>query len=137
MVDSLTQDWTATPPTRSRPAYSTPSRVRDVHSEQLVATQLEHASNIWTRFRRLMLRASLAPEGGLVIGRARWAHTLFMRFPIDVIFYDDWHRVTRVARGVRPWLGLVWGGREACGVLELPSGAARDVEVGHTLEFLP
>ncbi len=137
MVDSLTQDWTATPANHTRLAYSTPSRVRDVHTQMLIATQLKHASNPWTRFQRLMLRSPLAAESGLVIARARWAHTLFMRYRIDIVFYDDWRRVTRVSHGVRPWLGLVWGGRDARGLLELPAGAAQDVEVGHTLEFLP
>ncbi|MBT5773580.1 MAG: DUF192 domain-containing protein [Dehalococcoidia bacterium] len=137
MVDSLTQDWTPTPANRTRLSYSTPSTVRDVHTQMLLATQLKHASNPWTRFQRLMLRSPLAAQSGLVVARARWAHTLFMRSRIDVVFYDDWRRVTHVSHGVLPWLGLVWGGREARGLLQLPAGAAQDVQVGHTLEFLP
>lgn len=137
MVDSRTQQWNATAASHTRLAYARPSRVRDVHTQILLATQLKHASNPWTRFQRLMLRSPLAVESGLVVARVRWAHTLFMRSRIDIVFYDDWRRVTRVSRGVLPWLGLVWGGREARGLLQLPAGAAQDVQVGHTLEFLP
>lgn len=59
----------------------------------------------------------------------------FMRFPIDAVFFDSDLRVTRVARGVRPWIGFAFGGRNAAGVLEVAAGAARDTDSGHILEF--
>jgi hypothetical protein len=60
---------------------------------------------------------------------------MFMRFAIDAVFFDRDGRVTKVARGVRPWIGLAFGGRKSHGVLELPVGAAAGVEPGQTLQF--
>jgi uncharacterized membrane protein (UPF0127 family) len=60
---------------------------------------------------------------------------MFMWFAIDAVFYDANGRVTKVARRVRPWMGLAFGGRGSRGVIELPVGAASGVEPGHTLRF--
>jgi hypothetical protein len=35
---------------------------------------------------------------------------------------------------VKPWIGLAFGGKGAHGVIELPAGAAANVEAGDTLE---
>ena len=61
---------------------------------------------------------------------------LFMLFSIDAVFFDEDDRVTRVASNVRPWIGLASGGRAAVGVIELPRGAAVDVQPGDQLEFV-
>lgn len=82
-----------------------------------------------------MLRPPLAPGHGLVIEPCTSIHMLFMRFPIDAVFFDRQGTVTRVRRGVRPWRGLAFGGRGARGVIELPVGAAAGTEPGHVLEF--
>ncbi|HEY4669895.1 MAG TPA: DUF192 domain-containing protein [Tepidiformaceae bacterium] len=100
-----------------------------------LAERAESATNHWTRFRGLMLRRDL-PEGeGLIIRPCGSIHMMFMRFPIDAVFFDKEGRVTRVARNVRPWTGMAMGGRGAKGVIELPVGAATGVEPGHHLQF--
>ncbi len=82
-----------------------------------------------------MLRRGLDIGGGLVIEPCNSIHMMFMRFPIDAVFYNKAHEVTRVARGLRPWTGFALGGRGARGVIELPEGAAQGVEPGHRLVF--
>lgn len=82
-----------------------------------------------------MLRRRLEPGQGLVIEPCSSIHMMFMRFPIDAIFFDRDHTVTRVARSVRPWRGFAFGGRGARGVVELPPGAAAGTEPGHVLRF--
>lgn len=100
-----------------------------------LAERAESATNPWTRFRGLMLRGGLAAGEGLVIRPCSSIHMMFMRFPIDAVFFDKEGRVTRVARNVRPWTGMAMGGRGAKGVIELPVGAAEGVEPGHQLQF--
>lgn len=97
--------------------------------------QLEVANSWWARFRGLMLRRELAPGIALRIEPCGSIHMMFMRFPIDAVFYDADHRVTRVARGLRPWIGIATGGRGARGVIEMPVGAADGIEPGMLLEF--
>ncbi len=96
---------------------------------------LELATGFWSRFRGLMLRTSLPEGGGLLIEPCGSIHMLFMRFPLDIVFYNREGIVTKVATGVRPWIGLASGGRKSRGVLELPAGAAAGLEVGHQLIF--
>lgn len=91
---------------------------------------------MWTRFRGLMLRKSLAEGEGLVIEPCSSIHMMFMRFPIDAVFFDRDRKVTKVARNVRPWIGLAGARRGTKGVIELPAGAAKDVQPGQQLEFI-
>jgi uncharacterized membrane protein (UPF0127 family) len=60
---------------------------------------------------------------------------MFMRFAIDAIFFDKDQRVTKVARNVRPWVGIAFGGRGAKGVIELRAGAANGISRGDALRF--
>ncbi len=72
----------------------------------VVATQLKHATNVWSRFRGLMLRGGLAPGEALAIEPCASIHMFFMRFSIDAIFYDRQHRVTKFAGESGPGSGL-------------------------------
>lgn len=111
------------------------ARIVDISAGRVVAEQAATADSAWTRFRGLMLRKGLAEGEGLDIRPCGSIHMMFMCFAIDAVFYDREGRVTKVARGVRPWVGLAFGGRGAKGVIELPRGAAAFVEAGHQLEF--
>ena len=95
-----------------------------------VASDLREARNPWQRFRGLMLKSRLEAGEGLRIEPCGSIHMMFMRFPIDAVFYDREGRVTRVARNVRPWIGFAFGGKGAHGVIELPAGAAPDLQPG-------
>lgn len=111
--------------------------LQDVTTGETLASQLEYARGVVSRTRGLMMRRELAPGAGLLIQPCSSIHMMFMRFPIDAVFYDKEQRVTKVARGVRTWTGLAFGGRGAKGVVELPVGAAARVEPGHQLAFDP
>jgi uncharacterized membrane protein (UPF0127 family) len=102
---------------------------------RVLAEVADPARSMWTRFKGLMLRGSLAEGQGLVIEPCSSIHMMFMRFAIDAVFYDREGRITKVAGNLRPWLGLAFGGRGSRGVVELPAGAARDVAKGQTLVF--
>jgi uncharacterized protein len=78
------------------------------------------ASSFRSRFRGLMLTASLAPGTGLLFPRTSSVHTHFMRYPIDVVFLDADDRVLRIAAALRPWRFAA--AREADAVLELAAG---------------
>lgn len=83
-----------------------------------VLASLEVAESPASRMRGLLGRASC--EGALLIRPARSAHTLGMRFPLDVAYLDAELRVVRTVRMDRHRLGLpVRGGRA---VLEAEAG---------------
>src|SRR5690606_9498620 len=60
----------------------------------VLAEQATEARSYWARFRGLMLRRRLEPGGGLIIEPCSSIHMMWMRFPIDAVFYDREHRVT-------------------------------------------
>ncbi len=93
------------------------------------------ADTLWTRTRGLLGRAALGPDEGMLLRRTGSVHTLFMRFPIDVVFLDRELAVLSVRRNVRPWRFV--GQRGAKSTLELPAGAAEPagITVGLTLRL--
>ena len=56
----------------------------------------------------------------------RFIHMLFVRMALDVVWLQD-EDVVHV-KTLRPWVGI--GVAEADRIVELPAGAAKDVEVG-------
>lgn len=104
-----------------------------VESGKVVTDRAAKATSHWQRFRGLMLRGGLEPGEALVIEPCGSIHMMFMRFRIDAVFYDKAGRITKVARGVRPWVGLAFGGRGAHGVIEMRPGDAAGLEPGDHL----
>ncbi len=86
--------------------------------------------------RGLLGRSELPRGEGVLLHPAGSVHTLFMRFPIDVVFLDRDDRVLHVAADVRPWRFV--GKRRARSVLELAAGEAarRGIEIGTMIDRL-
>jgi uncharacterized membrane protein (UPF0127 family) len=99
----------------------------------VVCARCAMADSPLSRLRGLFGREELAPDEGLLLTPESSIHTLFMRFPIDVVFLDRELVVRKVASDVKPWR-LVFG-RRTRSVLELATGEAvgRGVEVGQRL----
>lgn len=88
-----------------------------------------------TRMRGLLGRPQLDADEGLLLKPAGSVHTLFMRFPIDVVFVDKKGHIIRIVRDLPPW--RLAGGRRARVVLELPAGTCEraNIAVGMQLRF--
>ena len=87
-----------------------------------LAGRAELAERARDRMRGLLGRDTL-PEGqALVIRPCTSIHTFFMRFPIDVLFLDQQHRVLRAIPRMRPWRLTRIYPRASC-VAELWAGA--------------
>jgi uncharacterized protein len=95
------------------------------------------ADTFWTRFRGLLGRKELAEREGLLIRPASSVHTLFMRFPIDVVFLDREDTVVKVVPALRPW--RLAAARRAGRTLELGAGvcARAGLAVGERLVSCP
>lgn len=107
----------------------------DDRRERTLASEVEVAETPVSRARGLMFRRSVPDDYGLVFRfdrpETRWLHMLFVPFAIDAIWLTG-PEVVRVER-LRPFLGLA--GATADTVIELPAGAAADVEPGDTIEL--
>jgi hypothetical protein len=72
--------------------------------------------------RGLLGSDGLAEGHGILLNPAPSVHTLFMRFPIDVVFVDQSRTIVKVVHELRPWRAAF--GRKAVAALELPAGTA-------------
>jgi len=109
----------------------------DTANRSVIATNVEIADSIVSQGRGLMFRSSVPDDYALVMevendgllsrGPSRQlVHMLFVRFPIDVVWLVE-DEVTRVER-MHPWRSFAMA--KADRILELPAGAAADVQKG-------
>ena len=85
------------------------------------------ADGPWTRLRGLLGRSGLPPGEGMLFRKTGSVHTLFMRFPIDVVFLDGDLRVLSVRESVPAWRAVKERGARI--TLELAAGEARRVGI--------
>ncbi|SDY25489.1 DUF192 domain-containing protein [Halopenitus persicus] len=101
-----------------------------------IATTVDVADSFLSRARGLMFRRSIPDDYALVFPfgepKSRTLHMLFVPFAIDAVWIHD-GEVTAVKR-LRPLVGIGRGRGDV--VVELPAGAAADVELGDRIEFL-
>ena len=76
------------------------------------------ADNFWKRFCGLMFRKSFPGGWGLLLTHCNSVHTMFMRFPIDVIYLDNNGKIVKCIEHLKPWR-FSFGGPEAVHCLEL------------------
>lgn len=84
---------------------------------------LQVASTFWSRLKGLLGRRSIPAQEGLLIRCTNSIHTLFMQFPIDVVFVNKDLVVKKIAQNVVPgklYLGS-WSARH---VIECAAGTA-------------
>lgn len=101
--------------------------------ETVLARRVEIADSLMSRTRGLMIRRSLPAEYALAFpfgsAKTRDLHMLFVFVPIDAVWVVD-DVVQRVER-LRPWRSFA---RERADlIVELPAGAADDVDAGDRL----
>lgn len=108
-------------------------KLTNTKTGEVLVEDLQLAETWWTRFRGLMMRRRLAPGAGLLIEPCTSIHMMWMLFPIDAIWLDAERRVTKVSRGIPPWVGAARGGKSARAVVELPRYAASTVQPGDEL----
>jgi uncharacterized membrane protein (UPF0127 family) len=85
------------------------------------------ANRPWTRMRGLLGRSGLAAGEGMLFPGTGSIHTMFMRFPIDVVFLDGGMRVLSVREAVPAWRTVLERGAKA--TLELAAGEAARVDI--------
>jgi uncharacterized membrane protein (UPF0127 family) len=105
-------------------------------TDRAVAENIEVAVTRRARRKGLLGRTEFAGSNALVLAPCAAVHTMFMRFPIDLVFVDGDGRAVRMVPNLAPWRMAVEPFAHA--VVELPAGslAERPVEVGDRLYLL-
>ncbi|PSQ07873.1 DUF192 domain-containing protein [Halobacteriales archaeon QS_6_71_20] len=126
------------PPDRGRPGVRVIHRPAAVEPEEralaptkrVLADDVEVADSGLSQLLGLMFRRSVPDDYALAFrfeaADSRSLHMLFVPFAIDAVWLVE-GEVTKVKR-LRPWIGLGWGRADT--IVELPAGAADDVEPG-------
>ncbi len=94
--------------------------MRNKTRNTVLADQADIADTSAKRRTGLLKHACLEAGEGLWIVPCESVHTWFMKFPIDLVYVDERHKVRKVRSAVPPWR------LSAClvahSVLELPAG---------------
>jgi uncharacterized membrane protein (UPF0127 family) len=103
--------------------------------ERVLCERCLVAGSPLTRMRGLLGRRGLESGEGLLLRPAASIHTLFMRFPIDVVFVSRDGEVLKVVAALPPWRTAAARGAKA--VIELPAGEAarRGIQAGLRLDM--
>ncbi len=106
--------------------------------QAMIGEHVGVADTLWSRGRGLMFRQSLEDGSGLLINPCSSIHTMWMRFPIDILYLGHDNIVLRVDSAMKPWrIGPVFTGARY--VVELPAGSAAHSETqpGDQLTLVP
>jgi uncharacterized membrane protein (UPF0127 family) len=111
-------------------------RVFNQTRNQVLVNRGRLANTFWLRLRGLLGAASLESGEGLILVGEKSIHTLFMKFPIDVVYVDRAYKVIRIDDNMTPYrLGpLIF---QSAYVVEMPVGTIVNTatEVGDQLRF--
>ena len=94
------------------------------------------ADSFWLRLRGLLGPASLETGEGLILAGEKSIHTLFMKFPIDVVYVDKEFKVIRADINMIPYrLGPFLS--QSAYIVEMPVGTIINTatKVGDQLKF--
>jgi uncharacterized protein len=115
--------------------------VRNLTRDTVLCARAMLARSVRDRSRGLLGREKLSPDEGMLFdGEAlipvMWLHTLFMRFPIDIVFLGRCDTVIKIQPSLKPWRlsAIVPGAYKA---LELGEGAVTrtGTEVGDLIQI--
>ena len=120
----------------AKPKPDLAQRVINERTGQVVGDVVRQAAGPWQSFKGLMFVKALPAGHGLMFRPAQGIHSHFMRFPIDVVFFDKSERVTKIREAMRPWR---FDFTFAAGCIEFNPGHARahDIRPGDQLRFEP
>ena len=103
--------------------------------DRLLGQKVRVASSLFDRAIGLLGTSSLSPGDGLWLKPCASIHTLFMRYPIDILFLDA-EGIVLEQQTLAPWRLSKWL-RNSRSVLELAAGSVDQTgtRAGDRLEF--
>jgi uncharacterized membrane protein (UPF0127 family) len=96
-------------------------RIRNDTTHTVLAARARIAQDFWSRLKGLIGAKALEEGEGLVIMPCSSIHTMFMAFPIDVLYVDAEHRIVDIDIDLKPWR-LSLPRHRSHYVVELPAG---------------
>lgn len=110
--------------------------IKNQTKKTVLVDQGKLADTFFTRLKGLLGSSPLEKGEGLLLKGEKSIHTLFMSFPIDVVYIDRSWQVIKIDQNMLPWrLGRYV--TQAASILELPVGVIQETgtAVGDQLNF--
>lgn len=91
--------------------------------KNIIVENLFLADSFWPRMKGLMGKKNLPEDEGLLLLPCNSVHSMFMRFPIDLLFLNRELRVIKIVYRFKPWrvTPII---RDCYQVVELRAGVA-------------
>ena len=106
-------------------------RLVNARTGATVASVIEIAATRVDRRRGLLGRDALDLSTALILAPCAAVHTVFMRFPIDVVFVDRDGHVRTIVKNLQPW--RIAASPRAYATVEMAGGIERDLMLGDRL----
>ncbi|MBC7712376.1 MAG: DUF192 domain-containing protein [Rhizobacter sp.] len=103
---------------------------------EIVCNKMILATNTLSRMKGLMFSEELPDCDGFLIKPGNSIHTFFMRYPLDIVFFDKNFKIVKVLYNVNPWrmTRIYFSSRQ---VLEMKAGTLKkNLNQGDTLEAI-
>lgn len=106
-------------------------------NKNVIVKKLSVADGFWSRMKGLMWKKDLAEDEGLLLVPCNSVHSMFMRFPIDLLFLDRELKIIRIIERFKPWKATPIF-RDCHQVVEIKAGVAskKGVTVKDELEVI-
>ncbi|QSX40158.1 DUF192 domain-containing protein [Shewanella cyperi] len=102
-------------------------KIKMLNSRNGKELQVSLADTPWLRLRGLLGRAPLQSDQGMLISPCNAVHTMWMGYPLDLVYLDRRHKVVRIVTGLKPWRSSHC--RQASSVLELAAGSVAQLQI--------
>jgi uncharacterized protein len=106
-------------------------RLVNTRTGATIASVVEVAATRVDRRRGLLGRNALDLSAALILAPCAAVHTVFMRFPIDVVFVDRHFQIRSIVRNLQPW--RIAASPHAYATVEMAGGVERDMMPGDRL----
>ncbi len=97
-------------------------KMLEYNSNVIIIKNVMKADTFSKRIKGLLGRNSLSEDEGMYFENCRMIHTFFMKFAIDVVFFDDQLMAVEVARNLSPYRMTFCKAISGRHTLELASG---------------
>lgn len=112
-------------------------KVKIIHNNNIVSSNVLMASTMYTRIVGLMFRKTpIDNSDGLLLMPCNSIHTCFMRYSLDIVFLNKKNEVVKIIRNLKPWrMTSIYF--KANKTLELPAGKLpQEIKEGDILEVV-
>ena len=72
-------------------------------NDRTLLSDVEEAKGFTRRLLGLMFKSGMSKQNALFIPGCNWVHTLFMKFPLSVLYLDKNYSVLDIQHYVKPW----------------------------------